>query len=295
MSGIERLVAIMKRLRGPGGCPWDREQTLESLSTYLLEETYEVIDAIASGSLPALREELGDLLVQIVFQTQIANERGAFDLEGVAHGIAEKIVRRHPHVFADARVSTSGQVLAQWEQIKVEERRHRADGSLFAGVPAALPALLKALRLSTKASRVGFDWPDLPELLAKVREELGELERALRRRGEAARRAVAEELGDLLFTLANVARQQDLDPEEALQAANRKFMARFRYVEDRLRERGLRTAPEHRVRMEALWREAKRALRKTSPARSAPSAGTSGSGVRRARRAKARAAPRGRS
>jgi MazG family protein len=295
MSEMERLVAIMERLRGPGGCPWDREQTLQTLSTFLLEETYEVIDAIASNALPALREELGDLLVQIVFQTQIAKEQGAFDFEGVARDIADKIVRRHPHVFADARASTSGQVLAQWEQIKVEERRHRADGSLFAGVPASLPALLKALRLSAKASRVGFDWPDLPQLLAKVREELGELERALRRRGPAARGAVAEELGDLLFTLANVARQQDLDPEEALQAANRKFVARFRYVEDRLRAQGLRTAPEHRDRMEALWLEAKRALRRTSPVRSAPSAGTSGSAARRARRARARAVPRGRS
>lgn len=282
MSEIDRLRKIMDRLRGPDGCPWDREQTLETLATFLIEEAYEVVDAMASGSDAALREELGDLLFQIVFQCRIGQERGTFDLEAVMREIGDKIVRRHPHVFGEDRLGTADQVLAQWEQIKVEERRHRRDPSLFAGVPRHLPALLKALRISSKAARVGFDWPDRAGLLAKVDEELKELRGALRG-GRRAR--ISEELGDLLFTLVNVGRQAGLDPEEALQAASRKFVARFRYVEERLRAEGLRLAPEHRARMETLWGEAKRRLRKTSPARTSPSGGTSGTAARRARRA----------
>src|SRR6058998_2781489 len=219
MSEIERLKQIMDRLRGPGGCPWDRQQTLETLKTFLLEETYELLEAIASGSVAAIREELGDLLIQIVFQAQVAKERGEFDIEDVMRGIADKIVRRHPHVFGDRSLNTADQVLPQWEQIKMEERRGKLDGSLFAGVPVHLPALLKALRISTKAARVGFDWPDLQALLAKLREETEELRRALRARERAG---MEEELGDLLFVLANLARHLEIDPEEALQAANRK-------------------------------------------------------------------------
>jgi MazG family protein len=277
MSEAERLRGIMERLRGPSGCPWDREQTYGTLRTFLIEEAYEVIDAIDRGGPADLREELGDLLFQVVFLSRIAEEQGAFDLEAVMRGIGDKIVRRHPHVFGADRLETSAQVLRQWEEIKSDERRRRGEDSMFASVPAGLPALLKALRISAKAARVGFDWPDGASLWKKVQEELRELEEA-RERGD--RGQVAEEIGDLLFTLANVARQEELDPEQILQEANRKFLDRFRYVEEGLRREGLVPAPEHRARMEALWDEAKTRLRKTSPGRTAPSAGTSGSAPR---------------
>jgi len=272
MSEMDRLRGIMRRLRGPDGCPWDHEQTMESLRTYLVEETYEVLEAIVSGSVEAHREELGDLLLQIVFQAQIAEERGDFDLESVSKGIADKIVRRHPHVFGDDRLETADQVLTQWEQIKAQERSKRRSGSMFSGVPASLPALLKALRLSSKACRVGFDWPDRDQLLNKVDEELAELREAL---AGGDQNGIEEEIGDLLFTLVNVARVEEIDPEEALQQANRKFMRRFQYLENRLKEEGLQPSPEHRPRMEALWAEAKAALRRTSPDRTSPSGGTS--------------------
>jgi MazG family protein len=282
MSEMERLTKIMDRLRGPDGCPWDREQTYETLATFLLEETYEVLDAMRSGSPAAHREELGDLLFQIVFQCRIADERGDFDIEEVMREIGAKIVRRHPHVFGDTRLGTADQVLQQWEQIKVEERRGKPGASMFGSVPSALPALLKALRISSKAARVGFDWPELKGLLEKCEEEMDEMRRALRSK---KRESIQEEIGDLLFTIANVARYAGIDPEMALQDANRKFVDRFRYVEERLRKEGLETAPENRGRMEALWEESKRSLRKTSPGRTPPSAGTSGSASRAARRA----------
>src|SRR5437867_1965571 len=173
MSEMDRLKQIMDRLRGTDGCPWDREQTYETLATFLLEETYEVLDAMRLGAPGVHREELGDLLFQIVFQCRIAKERGDFDIEDVMREIGDKIVRRHPHVFGEGRLKTADQVLAQWEQIKVEERRGKRDGSMFAGVPPALPALLKALRISSKAARVGLDWPALKTLLEKLEEEPG--------------------------------------------------------------------------------------------------------------------------
>jgi MazG family protein len=278
---MDRLRQIMARLRGPEGCPWDREQTLESLGTFVIEEAYEVLEAIAAGLPGPLKEELGDLLFQIVFQARVAEEKGDFDLEDVMEAIGDKIVRRHPHVFASGRLETSDQVLAQWERIKQEERRGSRDASLLSGVPGALPALLKALRISTKAARVGFDWDRIEDLLGKVEEEMAELREALRA-GE--RTAVEEELGDLLFTIANVARKAGVDPEMALQGANRKFVARFRHVESRLKGEGRALAPEHRARMEALWQEAKKKARRTSPDRTAPSGETSGTASRRARR-----------
>ena len=277
---MDRLKQIMARLRGPDGCPWDREQTYETLSTYLVEEAYEALEAAGRPN-DALREELGDLLFQIVFQARIAEERGEFDIEEVMKEIGDKIVRRHPHVFGDDRLSTAEQVLQQWEQIKAGERREKRDRSLFSGVPVSLPALVKALRLSTKAARVGFDWKDRDDLLAKVDEELAELRRALVSRDPGP---IEEELGDLLFTLANVSRQEGLDPERALQGANRKFTERFRHIEDRLREEGLEPGPDCRGRMEELWMEAKRTVRKTSPDRTSPSGGISGTASRRARR-----------
>lgn len=281
MSEMDRLRGIMARLRGPDGCPWDREQTYASLRTYLVEEAYEVLEAIDAGAADAHREELGDLLFQIVFQCRVAEERGDFDLDAVMRGIGDKIVARHPHVFGRDRLDTADQVLRQWEQIKADERRGRADTSMFATVPPALPALLKALRISSKAARVGFDWPDGASLWEKVREECAELEEAMTRDDRAA---IAEELGDLLFTLANVARRHDLDPEQALQEANRKFIGRFRTIESGLAAEGKTPAAEHRDRMEALWEEAKRSeaarpgARSTSPGRTSPSGGTSGSG-----------------
>jgi MazG family protein len=278
---MDRLRLIMARLRSPDGCPWDREQTLETLASFLLEECYETLDAMASGDPRALEEELGDLLFQIVFQSRVAEERGDFDLESVMRGIGDKIIRRHPHVFAEGRLETADQVLRQWEEIKGEERRRKGRGSMFDSVPKTLPALLKALRVSAKAARVGFDWPDTEALWAKVREEMGELE-AARRSGD--REAIAEELGDLLFTLANVARREDLDPERVLQQANDKFLERFAWVERRLGEEGLTPSEANRDRMERLWEEAKRALRKTSPGRTSPSGGTSGNAPRRAPR-----------
>ena len=192
-------------------------------------------------------------------------------------GIGDKIVSRHPHVFASGRLDNADQVLRQWEQLKADERRGRKDASMFAGVPGALPALLKALRISSKAARVGFDWSDAAGVWMKIEEEMAELGAAVRRGDRAA---VAEEIGDLLFTIANLARHEDVDPEQALQAANRKFIERFRYVEEAMARDGARPAPEQRDRMEALWEEAKTALRRTSPARSGPSGGTSGSGPR---------------
>ena len=282
MSEIDRLKRIMDRLRGPDGCPWDREQSYATLATFLLEETYETLDAMRSGQPAAHREELGDLLFQIVFQCRIAKERGEFDIEDVMREIGDKIVRRHPHVFGEERLGTADQVLVQWEQIKVEERRGKKDASMFGGVPPVLPALLKALRISSKAARVGFDWPDLKGLMRKFEEEAGELRRALRAK---ERSGIEEELGDLLFTIANVARHTGVDPEMALQAANRKFIERFRHIEDGLALRGLKPAPENRRRMEKLWEESKRTIRRTSPGRKSPSAGTSGNAPRRARRA----------
>lgn len=274
MSEMKRLREIMDRLRGPDGCPWDREQTLATLRTFLVEEAYEVLEAIDGGSPEALREELGDLLFQIVFQARIAQERGEFDIESLMKGIGDKIVRRHPHVFGEGRLDTADQVLRQWEEIKVEERRGRADASLFAGVPKSLPALLKALRLSAKAARVGFDWQDAKALWSKVEEEMEELRDAF---ASGARDRIAEEMGDLLFTLANVARMEELDPEQVLQEANRKFVERFRFVEERLAAEGLRPAAANRDRMEALWLEAKTSIRRTSPGRTSPSGGISGS------------------
>ncbi len=283
MSEMDRLRGIMRHLRGPDGCPWDREQTFETLRTYLVEETYEVLEASASGSADALREELGDLLLQIVFQAQIAEERGEFDLDSVMKGIGDKIEHRHPHVFGDDRLDTAEEVLTQWEQIKARERLKRHDGSMFSGVPGSLPALLKALRLSSKACRVGFDWPERNQLLKKDDEEWSELKEAL---AGGDRLAVEEEIGDLLFTLANVARVEDIDPEEALQRANRKFMSRFHHVEVRLKEEGLQPAPAHRPRMEALWEEAKVVLRKTSPDQISPSDGISDTAPRPAPKGK---------
>jgi len=254
-SEFSRLVDIMARLRAPGGCPWDRAQSRDDLKSYLLEETYEVLDAIESGDPDKLREELGDLLLQVVFQAQISTEEGAFTIEDVAASINEKLVRRHPHVFGNAEVETKEQVLENWERIKREERREKEkpDG-LLSGVPASLPALLKAYRLQQKAAGVGFDWDETEQVKEKVLEEWGELQRAIE---SEDRRAVMEEFGDLLFALVNFARFQGFDAEDALQRANTKFITRFHEVE-RLADSGERDLHDMNLEeMDTLWERAK--------------------------------------
>ena len=253
---IARLLSIMDKLRDPGGCPWDREQTLRTLTPYLLEEAHEVIEAIESGDADHHREELGDLLFQVVFQSRIAREEGKFDFAGVCDAISEKLTRRHPHVFGDVTVSGSREVVKNWERIKAEERKEKgqAERSAIGGVPVALPALVRAERLTEKAGAVGFDWPDARSVLAKVREELAELEKELDG-GTPAR--VEAELGDLLFAVANLGRWVKVHPEEALRGTLRRFESRFQHIEARLREKGKSPRDSDLPEMDALWNEAK--------------------------------------
>jgi MazG family protein len=254
---FEDLVDLVRRLRAPGGCPWDREQTFETLRPMIVEEAYEVVEAIDAGGPAKLAEELGDLLFQVVFCSQIAEDRGEFEIRDVVGAIHTKMVRRHPHVFGSGTASTAGEVLRSWEELKQAERAESggAGGSMLDGVSAALPAVLEAYQMATKASRVGFDWPGAAEVLEKLDEEVAELKSAVD--GKAGAQAVADEVGDVLFAAINVARLLGEDPESALKAANRKFRKRFRYVEDRLKERGRTPAESSLDEMEALWREAK--------------------------------------
>ncbi len=259
-DAVERLLDIMARLRAEGGCPWDRQQDLRSLRPYLVEETYEVLDEMdrvsEGGSWRALCEELGDLLFQIVFHAQLASEIGEFALADVAEAIGEKIVRRHPHVFGEVRLAGAEEVLANWARLKAEERRQKtgSEGSVLEGVPSAAPALLRAERLSEKASRIGFDWPDVSGVRAKLDEELQELDAALASHNP---RRIEHELGDVLFTLANLARHLGTPAEDALRAANRRFTARFQAVERGLRAQGVPFGEATLAQLEALWEEAK--------------------------------------
>jgi tetrapyrrole methylase family protein/MazG family protein len=258
MSRFPELVAVVARLRGPDGCPWDREQTHESLRPCLLEECYEVLDAIDRGDADELRGELGDLLLQIVFQAQVAAEGGRFTLDDVIADVVAKMIRRHPHVFASARVADSGEVMRNWSRIKAEERAARgpsADPSVLSGLPQALPALHAAARTGEKAARVGFDWPSAGAALDKVREEIDELAEALVS-GDAAR--VEHELGDALFALASVARLAEQSPEMALRRALERFARRFRAMEALFRERGGDIHEATAAQLDALWTEAKR-------------------------------------
>lgn len=251
---LPRLVEIMQRLLAPDGCPWDREQTLETLRPYVVEEAHEVVDAIDRGAPDELREELGDLLLQIVFQSELARMQGWFGPDDVVAAICEKLVRRHPHVFGDQKVSGAAEVLERWEQIKAREKAGRG---VLEGVPKALPALLRATRMGEKAARVGFDWPDLTGARAKVDEELAELDAAIR--GEDRAR-VEQELGDVLFSLVSVARKLDVDPEAALRGTLERFGQRVRWVEDRVKERGQDLAALDEAALDALWHEAKSQL-----------------------------------
>ena len=259
-DAVDRLLAVMERLRGPGGCPWDREQTLASLRPYVLEETYEVLEAIDAGDPAGHREELGDLLLQVVFQAQLRREEGAFDFADVAEAISDKLVSRHPHVFGDAQVRDSGEVLQQWAALKREEKRRRGGGrSALEGVPREMPALARADRLTEKASRVGFDWPDVAGARAKVAEELAELDEAI---AAGDRTAMEHELGDVLFSLANVGRKLGIPPEEALRSAIGRFIARFVHIEEALARRGVPPGEASLAEMDRLWNEAKGLERK---------------------------------
>lgn len=253
------LVDIMRRLLSPDGCPWDREQSLSSLRPYLLEETYEVLEAMEHGSAADHCEELGDLLLQIVFQSALRQAEGVFGIDEVIAGIADKLIRRHPHVFGSTSAETPAEVHAQWNAIKAEEKRQaRPDrpDSVLAGVPLALPALARAQKLGERAARVGFDAGDAGPYWHKLREEVAELEEAAAARDGASMEA---ELGDVLFTVVNLARKLGCDAESALRGANQRFATRFGYVEDRLRERGSSAEAATLEEMDALWQEAKRA------------------------------------
>lgn len=256
LAGVARLLDVVARLRSDTGCPWDREQTIQSLKPYLIEECYETLEAIDSGDAARHAEELGDVLLQIVLQAQISRESGGFSFDDVARCLTEKLIRRHPHVFGDTTVSGSAQVLQNWEAIKSAE----GDGgpkSVLDGVPRHLPALQKAQRVQTRVARVGFDWDDVGDVLAKVEEELGEVRQAM---AEGDEDAVAEELGDLLFAVVNLGRFLGHEAEQALQSTVGKFGARFQEVERRIREDGRDVADCSLVEMDAHWEAVKKEL-----------------------------------
>ena len=266
-SDVRRLVEIMAALRDPvAGCPWDIEQTFASIAPFTIEEAYEVADAIERGSPEDLREELGDLLLQVVFHARMAEEAGLFDFGGVVQAIAAKLVRRHPHVFGDARAQSPGAVQALWGRIKAEEKRAKLEARVnrglpgeaapgaLAGVPLALPALSRALKLQERAGEVGFDWNDVRAVVAKLAEEIAEVEAEI---ADGSAQTLADEVGDLLFAAVNLARHLKVDPETALRGANAKFERRFAHIESRLAERGRTPESASLDEMEQLWSEAK--------------------------------------
>ncbi|HEY8990837.1 MAG TPA: nucleoside triphosphate pyrophosphohydrolase [Luteolibacter sp.] len=252
---LDRLRAIMHRLRAPGGCPWDAEQTHESLVSNLIEETYEAVAAIQSGDQENLLEELGDVLLQVVFHAELAQEDGRFDLDDIARGISDKLVRRHPHVYGESVAGDPDAVLKQWDAIKRAEKGVGDEKPFLHGVGKGLPALPRAAKLQKKAAKVGFDWPEEAGVLAKVREELDELHEAVE---SGAGEAIAEELGDLMFSAVNMARFRGFDPEVLMARANAKFEARFHEMERLLRKRGHTLEAATAEQMEAAWDEAKR-------------------------------------
>jgi nucleoside triphosphate diphosphatase len=269
---IERLLAIMAALRTPGsGCPWDLEQDFATIAPYTIEEAYEVAEAIARGDLLDLKDELGDLLLQVVFHARMAEEAGAFDFGDVVESITAKLIRRHPHVFGDARDLSPAGVKALWGEIKeaekAERRRERGEpeepaaAGLLAGVPAGLPALARAEKLTRKAATVGFDWPDAAQVVSKIEEEVREVREAL---AAGARGAIEDEIGDLLFAVVNLARHAGVDPESALRGANAKFERRFGAVEQALAAAGKRPADASLDDMEDLWVKAKTAERRSA-------------------------------
>jgi MazG family protein len=287
---FERAVAIMERLRAPGGCPWDREQTFDSIKPYTLEETYEVLEAIDNRDWEELPGELGDLLLQVLFYSEMAKEQGTFSIDDVLDRLSRKLVDRHPHVFGDTKADTSDDVKRNWEALKVEERKKRfgtsagdaveskkSDPSILAGISSSMPALLEAQKLSSRAAQVGFDWPNIEGLFDKFNEETTELREHLSEfpapgprpqgRGVAGsgrqiipedlRERLEGELGDLFFVLVNIARYLSLDPESALRKTNRKFRRRFQWMEERLREKGAGPEAVSMEELESLWQQAK--------------------------------------
>ena len=252
---IDALLEVMARLRSPkGGCPWDLEQDFKTIAPYTIEEEYEVADAIERNDMTALKEELGDLLFQSVFHAQMAKEAGLFSFGDVAQEIADKMIRRHPHVFGDVDMRSAEEQTAAWETQKAEERKAKGENSLLADVPAGLPGLTRAVKLQKRAGRVGFDWPDARSVLDKIAEETEELKDAL---DAGEKHHIEEEFGDLLFVLANLSRHLDIDPESALRRANEKFIRRFKYIEKTFAERGESLADTSLDAMETVWNEAK--------------------------------------
>jgi len=288
---FERAVAIMERLRAPGGCPWDREQTFDTIKPYTLEETYEVLEAIDNRDWPELAGELGDLLLQVLFYAEMANEQGLFSIDDVLDHLSTKLVDRHPHVFGDVKADTSDQVKRNWEALKDEERKKKEGAaiakdekrSILAGVSSKMPSLLEAQKISSRAAQIGFDWPDVEGLFDKLREETDELREHLKQfpapgprppgRGVAGSGRVAvpeklqekleEELGDLFFVLVNIARYLSVDPESALRRTNRKFRRRFQWMEERLHASGRSADDAPMEELESLWQKAKNHERET--------------------------------
>lgn len=282
---FERAVAIMARLRGPDGCPWDREQTFDSIRPYTLEETYEVLEAIDNRDWDELPGELGDLLLQVLFYAQMAMDQGTFSIDEVLDRLSDKLVRRHPHVFGDVKAETSSEVLRNWEALKAEEKKSRAatgatagpSQSVLAGVSTAMPSPMEAYKLSARAAQVGFDWPNIEGLFEKLEEETEELQQELKAfpppgprphgRGvagagavqvsDALRQQMEDEVGDLFFVLVNIARYLSLDPESALRKTNRKFKRRFQWIEDQLRASGRGPQQASMTELESLWQQAK--------------------------------------
>ena len=268
-DSFRELVRVMERLRGPGGCPWDQEQTHATLKPYFIEETHEALEAIDTGDDPGLVEELGDVLLQVVFHAELLRERGQFDVDDVVRAICEKLVRRHPHVFGELTVSDSGEVLRNWYEFKAAERKARKgdDASVLTGVPRTLPGLLRAQRLGEKAASVGFDWSDADSVLAKMEEEIAELRAALRtERGEGAgasmagRARVEAELGDLLFAGAQLARRLGVDAEEGVRGTCERFTARFHHIEAAMRAEGRPVKGATMEELDARWEVAKKAV-----------------------------------
>jgi tetrapyrrole methylase family protein/MazG family protein len=253
-DNFKDLVALMAKLRGPDGCPWDRKQTPESLKPFLIEECYEVIDALDEGSPPKVREELGDLLFQILFHARIAEERGQFTIHEVIAVNLEKMVRRHPHVFGDAELRTDKDVLANWEEIKKKEKGYEERTSVLEGVPRHLPSLLRAHSLQERAARVGFDWSRIDEALPKLDEEMAEFKESLRKEDPAG---IEEELGDIFFMLVNISRFLGVNPEDALRKTISKFIRRFRFIEEHASNAGRALNDMTLDEMERLWQKSK--------------------------------------
>jgi MazG family protein len=266
-KSLDELIAVMARLRAPGGCPWDREQTYASLAQYLLEEAYETFDAIQdadrTGDVANLKEELGDLLLQVIFHATIGAEKGDFTIDDVANGITQKLILRHPHVFGDAKLESAEDVLDNWDQLKADERKasgkkEKTKDSILDDVPVHFPALLEALKLTKAAAKVRFDWKDTSQIFEKLDEEVAELKEAMDGRDQGE---IAEEIGDLLFVVVNLARRLDVEPETALKKTNRKFRERFKYIEQQLKAGGSSLEAATLDEMDKLWDRAKTASR----------------------------------